>query len=379
MTIIKRTYKVKATGEVRRCDHWTIQYRDAAGKLKRVKGYTDKGATRQLAAKLELSLARGEQGLVDPFKVQRARPLADHVADYLANLRGGGRDPMYVYNAQRRLTILADACGWRTLPEVEPNGFMRWRDEQRRKPAKGAGRDGTAPAATTLNQYLDSARAFLNWCVSVKRIGANALASVDKVTGEKKRKRRALTDDEAIRLLGVAAPDRKLVYRVALATGLRRAELEALRWGDVRLSAITPYLQLRTEATKARRADRLALPLTLTEELRSVRPVAAGDGTSVFAWVPSIDEWRDDLAAAGIQYRDDMGRQADFHGGTRKTLCTRMHRANVPLAVAMRVMRHTDARLTMVDYADDAQLTGDALPELSMAQVDTLKTVAAGA
>jgi hypothetical protein len=41
-----------------------------------------------------------------------------------------------------------------------------------------------------------------------------------------------------------------------------------------------------------------------------------------------------------------------------------MHRGNVPLAVAMRVMRHTDARLTMVDYADDGQLAGEALPEI---------------
>jgi hypothetical protein len=58
-----------------------------------------------------------------------------------------------------------------------------------------------------------------------------------------------------------------------------------------------------------------------------------------------------------------MGRAVDFHAGTRKTLCTRMHRGNVPLAMAMRVMRHTDARLTLVDYADDGQLTGDPLPE----------------
>src|SRR5438477_963550 len=33
-----------------------------------------------------------------------------------------------------------------------------------------------------------------------------------------------------------------------------------------------------------------------------------------------------------------------------------MHRAGVPLATAMRLMRHTDARLTLVDYCDEEQL-----------------------
>jgi hypothetical protein len=33
-----------------------------------------------------------------------------------------------------------------------------------------------------------------------------------------------------------------------------------------------------------------------------------------------------------------------------------MHRAGVPLATAMRLMRHKDSRLTMVDYCDDEQL-----------------------
>src|SRR6185437_6217305 len=84
-----------------------------------------------------------------------------------------------------------------------------------------------------------------------------------------------------------------------------------------------------------------------------------------FPEVASLEDWKADLQAAKIPYKDEMGRQADFHGVTRKTLCTRLHRNGVPLAVAMRIMRHTDARLTMVDYADDAQLSADEalLPE----------------
>ena len=66
-SIIKRTYTAVANGRpvTRTCKHWTIQYRDpGTGRIKRVRGYTDKGATKQLAAKLEAQQARGEQNML---------------------------------------------------------------------------------------------------------------------------------------------------------------------------------------------------------------------------------------------------------------------------------------------------------------------------
>ena len=100
-------------------------------------------------------------------------------------------------------------------------------------------------------------------------------------------------------------------------------------------------------------------------DLRAARPAGVSDAAAVFPRVPSLVWWKKDLAAAGIRYMDEMGRQLDFHGGTRKTLCTRMHRSGVPLASAMRVMRHTNPRLTLVDYTDGEQLGTTALAEVS--------------
>jgi hypothetical protein len=135
------------------------------------------------------------------------------------------------------------------------------------------------------------------------------------------------------------------------------------------LNAIRPYIQLRAEATKAGRADRLELQQTLAADLRTEKPDGARDGDPVFPRVPSLVWWKHDLKAADIPYLDGQGRQADFHGGTRKTLCSRMHKAGVPLAVAMRRMRHTDARLTLVDYTDAEQIGAEAavLPEVPAA------------
>jgi integrase len=385
--LTRRKYKVtlpNGKSESRQCDHWTIQYRDAAGKIQRVKGFKDKAATKQLAAKLERQIERGDPtvDLIDPYKAHKARPLAEHVAEYITDLRTRARkrNSGYAYRVERRLNVLLDpehGCGWKTLADIDANSFLRWRSErQKTGHPKGRGNlsdDGAA--AETLNQYLEVARAFTNWCASNGRLPGIAVGSrvispilsgVAKVEGPQLRKRRALSDDETMRILDAAPDSRKLFYRVGMALGLRRSELEQLVWGDVRLNAIRPYVQLRAEATKAGRADRLDIPATLVDELRKQRPTDAKDGQRVFSEPPTIDEWKKDLAAAKVPYIDDMGRQADFHAGTRKTLCSRMHRQGVPLAVAMRRMRHTDAKLTMVDYTDDAQIGMEAgvLPEL---------------
>jgi integrase len=378
-SILKRTYKVKLpSGETitKECEHYTIQYQDANGKRRRVKGYKDKTATKQLAAKLERNHARGEQGLIDPFKLHRHRAISEQIRDYLANLESEGRDDKYIYVAELRLKRLAAECGWECLADIEPNAFIQWREAERKDTKSKSGRTGKGASATTLNQYLDTARAFTNWCATNDRMAgipiaggrklANALSSVGKVDGEKRRKRRGLTDEQVVNILSTSPPERAIVYRVGIATGLRRAEIEALRWGDIRLNAIRPYIQLRAEATKARRADTIPLAQSLADELRSIKPADASDRAPVFKSVPTIAQWKTDLAKAKVPYKNDMDQQADFHGGCRQTLCTRLHRNGTPQLQAMKRMRVTDPRLLNQTYVDDNQLAAEAtaLPEL---------------
>ena|SRR5687767_9187650 len=150
-SIIKRTYKATTPDGktlVKTCDHYTIQYRDAAGKIRRVKGYKDKSATKQLAAQLERRLARGEQGLVDPSRAHKARALMEHVSDWVADLRASGRAEKYVRNVNWRMKLLITGCGWQALADVEPNApatgrasrRIRSRRRRRRLPStSGAG------------------------------------------------------------------------------------------------------------------------------------------------------------------------------------------------------------------------------------------------
>ena len=133
------------------------------------------------------------------------------------------------------------------------------------------------------------------------------------------------------------------------------------------LNAPAPFIKLRPEATKARRADSIALTEELISELRSIRPESPADTDAVFASIPSIEEFRQDLEAAGIA-KEVAGRgRIDFHS-LRHTAATLLAEQNIPQRLAMQHMRLTDPRLLDHVYTDHTALnmTGvvDKLPRL---------------
>jgi len=94
----------------------------------------------------------------------------------------------------------------------------------------------------------------------------------------------------------------------------------------------------------------------LVEALRAVRPVGVVENARTFGQgIPSMLEYKDDLKAAGILFKDSQGRQADFHA-LRHTLATNLARAGIQPRVAMELMRHSDMRLTNKTYTDAALL-----------------------
>jgi hypothetical protein len=153
------------------------------------------------------------------------------------------------------------------------------------------------------------------------------------------------------RLLEAAPRERRIVYLTTLATGLRRAELGALVWGDARLDSLTPYLKLRGEVTKARRSDSIALKAEVAKELAAWKPNEAADTDRIFPAVPTMDELRADLAAAGIPYHVGGKGYAALHG-QRKTLGTLLNLSGAPERVAMEQLRVTDRRLLDEAYTD---------------------------
>ncbi|MCK4627023.1 MAG: hypothetical protein KAV00_17045 [Phycisphaerae bacterium] len=208
------------------CDQrtWWMRYSMPDGTPIRTKGYKDKIATEQEAARREKEAAQADTGLLLVDKEQLSAPITGHVEAFIADLERSGRAAKHYELLDTRLGRMIEACGWQTLRRITPDSLIGFLTDLKRR--------GFAPK--TMNEYAHAAKNFCNWCVRTRRLAGNPLASVAKTEqGEKTYQRRALTDDEARRLLDVAGI-RRLVYLTAIRTGLRRAELKQLQWGDVR-------------------------------------------------------------------------------------------------------------------------------------------------
>ena len=58
------------------------------------------------------------KGLEDIYKAHRGRPLAEHVADWIAELKQLSRNDVYVRLCESRMARLIDECGWGTLGAI---------------------------------------------------------------------------------------------------------------------------------------------------------------------------------------------------------------------------------------------------------------------
>ena len=336
--------------------HWWMRYTLPDGTERRSKGFTDKTATEQEAARREREAIAAAAGLVLVDDKHLSAPVADHLQSYLDDLERSGRSHKHKYVTKKRLERVFRECGWLTLSTVKPDSLSSFLGQLKRNGA----------ASKTVNEYLSTAKAFLNWCVRQRRLAANPLSGIaptDRV--EKTRRRRALTVEQARRLLAVAGP-RRLVYLTALQTGLRRSELGELHWEDLHIEANEPrpHIALRAETTKAHRGDVVPLRKDLAAKLRGIRPARVDSSTTVFESIPKMEVFRRDLAAADIDYVDSSGRVADFHA-LRYSLGTMLAQTGAAPRTAMEVMRHTDLRLTMNVYTDPRLLdTASAVEQL---------------
>lgn len=318
---------------------------------------TDKKAA---VAKLRALVVQREQeaaGLVvaPSLREAAARPVAELVEAYRVALIGLGRDRFHVQGTANRLSRMVREIGWGRLADVRPDTFVAW--------LSGLGR-----AAKTRKEYQTSANAWLNWLVKTEQATRNPLAKLDKVEtrGKQVRETRSLSREEIDRLLAVAG-ERRPLYLFMLYTGLRKGEVEALRWSDLHdLGGSRPYVLVRVETAKGKKKRPVPLHPVLAAELRTMRErwvarcVAVGhqvdSGARVFGYfLPRAAVLRRDLAKAGISYRDGTGRVLHFHA-LRKTFQTLGVVAGVNQRSAQALLGHSDPSLTAEVYTDVAAL-----------------------
>lgn len=333
---------------------YVVEYLDAAGRRRRKTGFTSKQLTQELARRLERQVEDEKAGRPRARQQTKPEPFAALAAAFADALKARGRTPAYVRNVSWVLGSAAKALGLKTAADLTPAAL------ERRIGQLAA----TDKAGGTRAEHRDILVRFGHWLVKTGRWDNNRLSGVVSASRAKRAKpRRAFTPDELARLVaaaGARSPGRRLVYRLAAATGLRRSELRRARRSDFNEAADPPVARLRAEATKAGRDEVLPLTPDAVDALREWgnRPL------------PKTPDWRtfeNDLKRAGIaKGPDDRGRWVCFHC-LRLTYCVALAKA-LPIQEVQLLMRHKSIQLTTDTYLrlglEDLAANGRRLPRL---------------
>lgn len=355
----------------RRGRTWWLDYYDWNGARQRVTSGTDrKSEAQQVLARVVNEQRLRRAGLWEPGAELRGRPIAEHVAAFETHLEAKNRTKKHRTDLLRLVRLFVAEAGVQVLAELTLARGEAWLARLTRE----------GLAARTVNKSRAALLQWGRWLVRARRLVANpfdGLPTQDQEAG-RVRERRALTVPEVAALFRVVPVLRRIVYELAMVTGLRRAELEALRPDQLD----GELLHFKAAQAKNRRGRVFRLPARLATELASLlvqatrlrlcvdarmkRPPREG---FLLPTVPSKATFYRDLIAAGITRVREPGEGlpnvvVDFHS-LRVTYGTLLDRAGASLPTAQRLMRHSDPRLTSNVYTD----VGDAETAMALGSV----------
>lgn len=382
--------KVKSRSKRRRGE-----YRDAAGILQTTSLCNDKEASRQMLAEAVRKAQMERAGLLSPFEVHAKRPLAEHLTDFIADLRNRGRTDAHVQLIECRCRSICDACRFKFIGDLSASRVTE---------ALAKLRDGRKLSVQTCNHYLQAMKQFTRWLVRDRRTGVDPVAHLTRsnVRTDVRLERRELTGDELRWFLqtsqnerdrcGLTGWQRHMLYATAVGTGLRASELASLTPESFDLTVNRSTVTIEAGQEKARRGDTLPIPSDLATLLRpwlATIPADAPLWPGLWAVHKQAGKMmRHDLTAARDAWlkaaqtpqectereRTDSCRTATRTGGRpmfhalRHTYLSRLGRAGVPAKVMQRLARHSTVELTLGRYTHanvhDLAAAVDKLPAL---------------
>lgn len=304
----------------------------------------DKSVAQEKARALLNDFERESLGMPSLASARNASktPLAPHLAAFLADVEGRGRAAGTVRTYRLILGVVCKRCEWSAVADINAHSFTVWRTSPKVSPKYA-------------NNALGYARTFCAWLIKRRVLAFNPLAEVEKIRIRQDRgKRYAPTLDQLSRFLSTAPAHRAAVYLFTIYTGLRRAELDGLTWGDVEIDSESPSVRVPGSISKNGKTERLPLRPEVVAALKAYRPALWQPFEWVFRGrVPKSRTVRKDIEAAGLSPRDEYGRRFDLHA-CRTTLCTLCNTSGVAPRVAMQIMRHSELGLTMKTYNDES-------------------------
>jgi integrase len=298
--------------------------------------YTNKRASQRRWQEIIAEHEQRAAGVITPAMCYANSSINPHARAYLDALKLTV-DPDHYRIAKFMLEKLIDLAGWKVLKDMTADS-LRTVVEQLQANGK---------TVSYTNKFISRGKAFVHWLMEEPaKLAANPFASVKRGNvrkAKKNRARRAMEDHEAHAFIAAAPEHRRRKYLFAMLAGLRRKELRLLTWGDLRLNAPIPFIQLREEMTKNSHADALPLHPRLVKTLENT--TRGVPGAPLFDSVPDVKTLVKDLKAGGVEQLDTRKRRIDFHA-LRHTFSTNLDRTGCSRATKKALMRHGDEDVT---------------------------------
>ncbi|MBC2594651.1 site-specific integrase, partial [Ruficoccus amylovorans] len=310
---------------------------------------------------LKQGIALQEQGLPVPSHLFGAptRKILDLVADYERSHTAKRLRQKHIHDTVTRIKTLAEVCNWEDLGDITPTGFEQWRGQ-----VPVCERTGRELSAKTINEYLLSMRAFLNWLKKQGIIERDPLEYVEKceTRGNETKNRREWTDDELETFMRYGKPPHRADYRIGIWllhwTGLRKNELQNPRWGDVFIDDGKAQAIIRAKYSKGRTSEQIPLMPKVVAQLHSMRPKKWKPEDKVLPFrLPGSEQFRVDQERAGLVYKNEFG-DHDFHS-LRYSHGHWLAVRGVPLLVIQAILRHKDPSTTARHYMNIAKLAAN--------------------
>jgi integrase len=355
-------------------DRYTIMYYDENGKRRKKMGYTDKRESQKLAVRLEDECRKVKNGDINPkdraYRDHETKPLAGHLEDFSQYLLAKGCTDKHAQQTTQQVGRMIELAKAVRISGLSLSRFV--------SAAKALREEGWG--IETVNHYIRSVKSFSAWLWRDGRSREHHLVhlATSNPDGDRRHVRRALTPDEAARVVQTAefgpevgnlsGPDRAMLYALALGTGLRAEELRSLTPERFNLDANPPTVTALAAYTKNGKEAVQPLALNLADRLRPWLALKV-PGKSVFEGMTAhtAQMLRTDLEAAGIPYEVDS-RVADFHS-LRGCYISYLVSSGASVKTCQTLARHSTPSLTIGIYAKASlhDITGavQALPDLT--------------
>jgi integrase len=215
---------------------------------------------------------------------------------------------------------------------------------------------GKEVAKNTLNKDIRNITAFLNWASKNRYVASDLKVKEIKV---ERKPVTALFPQQVRDLIRLVSryPTLRLRVLLAVTTGLRRGDIEAIRIGDIHFGRNT----ITTQNRKAKKAmAERPVPEKIMTELSDYVTTLPDGQESLFAYRFSPKKWKMIRRKAGLP-------ELKFHD-LRKTFASLLAQRGVSTAVTQKLLEHSTPQLTNDVYMNVDPVLRQAIEQLPVAE-----------